>query len=553
MDALHYLLKVNLCWIIFYIVYWALFRNHTFFMANRLYLIASLFAGMLIPAVEMRGQVGLLPAESPLVSAANLSATSNAVHGSTVPDWQLVIPFVYLAGVSLMLLLLLRALIRIYLVIRSAVPVPTEECRLLINQGGKVGSGSFSFLRWMVVSPEDYEEYFESIFAHELAHIRQWHSLDILLIEVLKVFFWFNPVLWLYKSSLEQLHEFLADEGAEDKDRYATFMISYARRALSAAVTSNFFHKSLLKQRIQMIYKQRTPGWMGWKYVSIFPLLAATVMLMATRNYEHSKPAIEKQADSQQKVNPGSVGILPLLNDDATLVSDKSKPDDKLLKKPKIGVAVSFAGVHEATDAGQQNLIDSLSELRTLISRLTTAVSNDDLRNADSLRKEINPIIWSESARMRKEQTEAKLRSQGFAALNDAQQSSNVLDRLRSGMIETSQEHFEAQWDYFGKIRKQFEEVLTSLRNKINDATAEEEKRTQDQIIDDLITEGVATDKENLSFRLHNMFLIVNGVEQSEELHQKLKSRYIKYSWMEWVYKWDGTTGHRFTGVRFNG
>jgi len=63
----------------------------------------------------------------------------------------------------------------------------------------------------------------------------------------------------------------------------------------------------------------------------------------------------------------------------------------------------------------------------------------------------------------------------------------------------------------------------------------------------------VVTSQENLSYRLHNMFLIVNGREQPETLHQKLKSRYLKYSWMEWVYNWDGRSGHQFTSVRFNG
>lgn len=283
MDTFNYLLKVNLCWIIFYIAYWAFFRKHTFFTGNRLYLVASLLAGMCIPALELREQVD--PSmESPPTHVASLTMASNAAEIDAA-NGPLIVFWMYLACVCVMLFLLLRALARIYIIIRSGVAIPMEECRLVLSQGSHARGGSFSFLRWMVVSPEDYAAHFEPVFAHERIHVRQWHSLDILLIELLKVFFWFNPVLWLYKSSLQQIHEFLADAHVPDKDSYAAFMVAYARRAMSASVTSKFFNKSLLKQRIHMIYKQRTPKWMGWKYVSIFPLLVVTVMLMATRKY----------------------------------------------------------------------------------------------------------------------------------------------------------------------------------------------------------------------------------------------------------------------------
>jgi bla regulator protein BlaR1 len=84
-------------------------------------------------------------------------------------------------------------------------------------------------------------------------------------------------------------------------------------------------------------------------------------------------------------------------------------------------------------------------------------------------------------------------------------------------------------------------------------ASAIADKEMQEELIQDLIRENVIKNRENLSFKLHNMFLIVNGVQQPEFLHQKLKAKYLKRTWTEWVYNWDGATGHRFTGVRYNG
>lgn len=547
MDTLHYLLKVNLCWVIFYIAYWALFRKHTFFTGNRLYLVASLLAGMCIPALELREQVYPLAMESSLIRVASFTTASNAAEIDAA-NGPLIVLCLYLAGVCVMLFFLLKALARIYIIIRSGVAIPMDGCRLVLSQGGYARGGSFSFLRWMVVSSDDYAAHFEPIFAHERVHIRQWHSLDILLIELLKVFFWFNPVLWLYKSSLQQVHEFLADAQAPDKDRYAAFMVSYARRAMSASVTSKFFNKSLLKQRIHMIYKQRTPKWMGWKYVSIFPLLAVTVMLMATRKYEY--PKMEADAGN---INAGGAVAEPLATDHETAPAPQAKMRTKWQANARVTRASLSTAVLKTTGGSNENTADSLPELKTLIARLSTAVSNNDLKSADSLKKAINPIIWSESARLRKEQTEVRLRSQALATSTRSQNTPNVLARLSSDVKQVSEERFQARQDYFDKIRAQFDEVVSTLRHQMSDATAEADKVTQDQIIQELIAAGAAASKENLSYRLHNMFLIVNGVEQPEALHQKLKSRYLKYGWMEWVYNWDGATGHRFTGVRFNG
>ncbi|SDE81795.1 BlaR1 peptidase M56 [Dyadobacter soli] len=549
MEALHYLLKVNLCWVVFYITYWVLFRKHTFFAGNRIYLVASLLAGLCIPALELREQVMLSGMEGLVTNATKVSVVSNVIEYQS-DMWLLTIPAVYLAGVLVMLFMLGKSLVRLSSIIRSGVAVPMDECSLVINRSGNVRTGSFSFLKWMVLSPEDYEAHFESIFAHELVHIRQWHSLDILLIEVLKVFFWFNPVLWFYKSSLQQVHEFLADGQAPDRDRYAAFMISYARQAISASVTSKFFNKSLLKLRIHMIYKERTPAWMGWKYLSVFPLLAVMVALMATRRYEYVKPVIETPSDRRQNMRPVDAAH-PAESNVRRVSGHETK--EKLIQKSANTTATHLATASEPSGAREAYATDSLPELEALISRLRSAVSNNDLKNADSLKRQINPIIWAESARLRKEQTENRMRLQELLTSGNPQSPSSALDRLRKVVMETSRRQQEERQGGFDRLRKQFEDIETNLRRLLNDADTETEKQTQEQIILDLIGAGVASGKENLSYRLHNMFLIVNGVEQPEALHEKLKSKYLKYGWMEWVYNWDGATGHRFTGVRFNG
>lgn len=300
MEALPYLLKVNICWAIFYGCYWLLFRKHTFFHLNRFYLLLSLLISFVIPAVEVR-ETAIEPAaaaaiqRNAMLDASQLAAANPIEYGLLLG---------YAAGVIAMIFAFLKALFHIQKIIQNGLSVPMQGYRLVISPQMQKPGGSFSFLKWMVISEDDYERNFEPIFMHEMVHIRQWHSLDMLLIEVLKIAFWFNPFLWLYKNALQKTHEYLADEQAPDRDQYATFLLAYCKNALVTSVTHQFFNSSLIKKRIQMIYRDRTARWLKSKYLLLCPLLALCVVLLAARTYVHSYPkqmrALEPTEDQQK-------------------------------------------------------------------------------------------------------------------------------------------------------------------------------------------------------------------------------------------------------------
>jgi TonB family protein len=162
-------------------------------------------------------------------------------------------------------------------------------------------------------------------------HIRQWHTLDILLIEVLKVLFWFNPALWLYKRALQDTHEFLADEQATDKDYYATFLLAYAKSAISTSVSNQFFDASLLKKRIHMIYRNRTAAWLKGKYLLLLPVLALAVILMAARKYVSE----EKSTETKNEYGIGLISVKGIVTDESGL--------------PVTNAAITFSGTYEST------------------------------------------------------------------------------------------------------------------------------------------------------------------------------------------------------------
>ncbi|MCF0071427.1 TonB family protein [Dyadobacter sp. CY261] len=153
---------------------------------------------------------------------------------------------------------------------------------LLMLPDNQTGS-SFSFFNWLFLSPRDYRDHADTVIRHEHEHIRQWHSVDVVVIELLKICFWFNPAIWLYKRSVETVHEYLADLPVPNQNDYASFLVAYAMRSPDIAIANHFFNTSLLKSRIQMIYKKRTSRWLLSRYFLILPVIGCSLAITASR------------------------------------------------------------------------------------------------------------------------------------------------------------------------------------------------------------------------------------------------------------------------------
>lgn len=367
MEALPYLLKVNICWAVFYGLYWILFRRHTFFFLNRCYLLFSLLISFVIPAIEFHETISVVESARAVATTSD-SATIAQVKPGADPIRHFVISC-YVVGVVIMLGALGKSLFQIYQIILTGISVPMQGYHLVIGHRQYSPGGSFSFLNWIIIGNDDYEQNFEPIFMHEMVHIRQWHTLDILLIELLKVFFWFNPILWLYKRALQDTHEYLADEQASDRDLYAAFLLSYARSALATSVANRFFNSSLLKKRIHMIYQDRTATWLRTKYLLFLPVLALAVALMSARKYVYEA----KDSDPKNIEAHKLVIVKGLVSDNSGL--------------PVANAAVTFSG----SDASTVTTLNGHFEIRGIPKGSVMTIShNDFLPYTQKVRKSIN-------------------------------------------------------------------------------------------------------------------------------------------------------------------
>lgn len=129
-----------------------------------------------------------------------------------------------------------------------------DFCQLIYLKHGKY---TYSFFYWIFINQENLsEEDIEQIISHEKIHASQYHSIDIILVELLAAVMWFNPFVWMIRRTIKFVHEYLADEGALNaginKIRYQTLLVNQVTEEKLICFSSNF-NSSIIKKRIIMM------------------------------------------------------------------------------------------------------------------------------------------------------------------------------------------------------------------------------------------------------------------------------------------------------------
>ncbi|MBD2756166.1 M56 family metallopeptidase [Spirosoma validum] len=275
MITLPYLLTASLYLLLFYSCYVVLLRRNTFFGLNRAYLLVSVALSLLFPLVRLSSEtVGQLPIGSITLPEFVVGSATERNEWSAM-QW---VWAVYGIGVIIMIVRLGLHVRAVFQLIRRG----TKEKKSIYTlvRLPDDNSPSFSFGHYLVLNRTDAQTEPDALLRHEEAHIRQYHSVDVLVLEVVQLVFWFNPVMWFYKRALQELHEFLADRAVlkTPQPDYPRQLVAYALNVSPAALITPFVSQSTLKQRIVMLQKPASHRWALLSYVSILPLAACLVM-----------------------------------------------------------------------------------------------------------------------------------------------------------------------------------------------------------------------------------------------------------------------------------
>ena len=338
MNWLHYLLEANLYLGVFYLGYYLFLSRETYYTLNRIYLLFSCVISFALPVL----QLGILkPVEQP-ITAVNFTFPVETTPISTInyipaaqPQfaWQDGLVYAYLSGAVVLLLLLLFKLYQLLRLTRVENADSEGRYKLVkIEQS----TTAFSFFNYLFIGTKVNGP--ETIIKHELVHIRQKHSADIIFIELLKIVNWFNPVIYLVQYSLKTLHEYIADEktaaSGSDALTYSSFLVNNAYGIDGVSITNSFFNYNLLKKRIIMLNQKRSGSLARLKYLLAVPicvglLCASTLAFSKTYGWVDVGPhRIDKNNHSPQVAEP--VGKLLVTQHGTSVITDKfsyKRPD----------------------------------------------------------------------------------------------------------------------------------------------------------------------------------------------------------------------------------
>ena len=306
-----YILKSAACLAVFYLFYKLLMSRDTFHRFNRFALLGLLVLSSVLPLVEVSVNrpapvhETMLTLEQ-LLLLADVQAEGEVVSQPTTALWVRVSLLVYLAGIIFFAVRNLWSLGRLAVLLRRGrleqltdwLPGRAENVRLVVHNHD---IAPFSWMRYIVLSRKDLEENGREILIHELAHIRNRHSWDLLLADICIFVQWFNPAAWLLKQELQTLHEYEADETVlregVDAKKYQMLLIKKAVGTRLYSMANSFNHSSL-KKRITMMLKEKSNPWARVKYLYVLPLAALAVSAFA-------RPEVSAVADelSSAKVN----------------------------------------------------------------------------------------------------------------------------------------------------------------------------------------------------------------------------------------------------------
>ncbi len=290
-SIIQYSLHFSLAITLFYGLYLLVLKNETFYNVNRLYLVSGLLLAILLPLfpITYTTPISLINnADFFSLSNEQLSDNASIVNGEVaVNSWTFieVVITIYFLGAMLFLVRLLWQTFKIFQKIKNSNYEMIEGIKV-IDQPDIM---PYSFFNVVFIDIQKYSEReLSNILAHEKVHIQERHWIDLLIIELLSVLFWINPVVWLYERSIKQNHEYLADQGVllagYHPGQYQALLINQLMgvKVLGFAHNLNF---SLNKKRMKMMKKEKSPGASKMKLLLALPIIALLVFAFAKKEY----------------------------------------------------------------------------------------------------------------------------------------------------------------------------------------------------------------------------------------------------------------------------
>ncbi|MEP0265081.1 M56 family metallopeptidase [Dokdonia sp.] len=277
-----YVIEVLCFQAIFLVGYILFLKKETFFLYNRLYLISTPLLAIGLPFLKIEVLQTILPVQSfvellPEVVLGtpleNTIETAGVASSGFTLSWQLI----YFIGIGISLLVFGYKIIQFIRLFKYR----KQGERVITLPDTNV---AFTFLRYIFLGDKLDTLSRKQILTHEYVHVKQKHTWDLLLFEVLRVVLWFNPFIYLYQREVSLIHEYLADEyavGHTSKQQYYEELLNTAFGTKQFSFINTFFNHSIIKKRIVMLQKTKSKQISKIKYAIILPLVLSMLIYVS--------------------------------------------------------------------------------------------------------------------------------------------------------------------------------------------------------------------------------------------------------------------------------
>jgi len=303
---IRYVLETMVFQLLFLLVYDLFLRRETFFQWNRAYLLGAYSISLLLPLVKIPAMRAFVPAGRIWPAAAihsldgvTVSAAATSGTGWSVP-W---IPAVFLGGLAMAVLLFAWKLVRLYTIKKKGLAQKYPLFTKILVTNSHI---AFSFFRDIFVGDRHDAGMQKHIIAHEMVHLRQRHSLDLLYFEFFRIVNWFNPLVYGYQRRIAEIHEFIADEAVPWSGRKLQYerLLSSVFETHRMSFINHFFKSSLIKKRIVMLQKSRSLSIRKLKYLALLPVLGLMMCYTACQDEGLANPDETAQVKDVWNLSP---------------------------------------------------------------------------------------------------------------------------------------------------------------------------------------------------------------------------------------------------------
>ena len=318
---------------VFYAFYLLVMRRTTFFRLNRIALLAGSVLCALLPLLRVRAT----PLAATTVGQVSITGIGEATATESTAvafNWPGLLSALYIIGIVAVIGYTVISALRLHKRVAGGTRMRIHGYKTVILSENLP---SFTFGKTIYIGQKDLEEN-PAIFAHETMHVKYRHYVDLFLFRLVQTVWWWNPLVWIMRTELGLLHEYEADEGVIDQGINATqYQLLLVRKAVGEqrfSLASGFQHAQL-KNRISMMLKPTTRGWMRLSYLALIPLMA--VLVYACNPSKNSK--VPKPADDAETVDPEATNSTYKVT-----VTDKPQADEASLPFSDVEVKPTFQG-----------------------------------------------------------------------------------------------------------------------------------------------------------------------------------------------------------------